>query len=123
MLLPSENHEQLLLEKRNHVPQKYEYSATLKLDTLLNIQSMKQYAECCSGLQNPPSNLDEHHNQQLDNTQCCNSFRHVAESMLNWNKTKLIDVIHNTQRENRSAEWCVLALSSCQKKNTHHVGS
>jgi hypothetical protein len=90
MLLPSENHEQLLLEKMNHVPQKYEYSATLKSDTLLNIQSMRQYAECCSGLQSPPSNLDGHHNQQLDSKQSCKSFRHMPESTSNWNKTKLI---------------------------------
>jgi hypothetical protein len=82
MLLPSENHEQLLLEKKNHEPLKYECSATLKSDTLLNIQSMRQYVECCSGLQSPPSNLDGHHNQQLDNTHCCNGFRHVAESKL-----------------------------------------
>jgi hypothetical protein len=74
-----ENHGQLLLEKRNHVPQKYEYSAALKLDTLSNIQSMKQYDGCDSGPQSSPGNLDEHHSQKLGIKGHCKSLRHMIK--------------------------------------------
>lgn len=45
MILPLENHGQLLHGNTSHVPQKHECLATLKLDKLWNIQNMKQYVE------------------------------------------------------------------------------